>query len=179
MYHVASWHESQMGMTERKGTDRAQVLAWSGPHVVCWCYVSSKGKTGWKVHSTLIVGSPINTIDYVQGADMLPSIQCDLISGVLVLGTKAGIELWRTDPKAEVVVWDKLWDRLYSHAENILLAPSLSHLAWMTKVSEMLRVAYTMLISRARRRFLSSHWTGSSSRRGFHKRCGIPAKSPG
>ena len=89
MYHVASWHESQMGMTERKGTDRAQVLAWSGPHVVCWCYVSSKGKTGWKVHSTLIVGSPINTIDYVQGADMLPSIQCDLIrcSGV-------GYESW-------------------------------------------------------------------------------------
>ena len=58
-----------------------------------------------------------------------------LMSGTLILATTDGVEMWRTDPRAEVVVWDKLWDRLYKTAQNIIISPFLSHIAWYTKVT--------------------------------------------
>jgi hypothetical protein len=31
--------------------------------------------------------------------------------GVLVVGMKSGIELWKTKLEASVTVWDRIWDR--------------------------------------------------------------------
>ncbi|OCF41725.1 hypothetical protein I317_04429 [Kwoniella heveanensis CBS 569] len=92
------------------------ILAWSDVHVVLWRYLSSKGNAGWTVHSTVVATSCITCLDFV--------------AGTLALGTKNGIELWRMNPQAEVVVWDRLWERSYPAPKSICLSPATGHIAW-------------------------------------------------
>ncbi|WWC58046.1 uncharacterized protein I303_100581 [Kwoniella dejecticola CBS 10117] len=92
------------------------IVAWSGPHVIFWQFLSAKKAGSWNVHSTVLASSSISSLDFR--------------SGILVLGTSQGIEYWRTDPQAEVVVWDRLWERPYPTPTSIHLSPSSGHIAW-------------------------------------------------
>ncbi|WVQ94063.1 hypothetical protein IAU59_001141 [Kwoniella sp. CBS 9459] len=97
-------------------TAEGLILAWSDVHVVLWRYLSSKGNAGWTVHSTVVATSSITCLDFV--------------AGTLVIGSRNGIEFWRMDPQAEVVVWDRLWERSYPSPRSICLSPASGHIAW-------------------------------------------------
>ncbi|EIW73255.1 hypothetical protein TREMEDRAFT_24795 [Tremella mesenterica DSM 1558] len=91
------------------------ILAWSDTHVVIWQY----SKRRWTVHSTILSSNPITRLDFQHGT--------------LVLGTSAGMEVWRMDPSAQVTVWDRLWERAYPAPTSIQLSPVLGHIAWIVK----------------------------------------------
>nr|XP_019014432.1 WD-repeat protein [Kwoniella pini CBS 10737]OCF53213.1 WD-repeat protein [Kwoniella pini CBS 10737] len=95
------------------------IVAWSESHVVLWQHSSTKKAGSWNNHSTVLASSAITSLDY--------------ISGTLVLGTQNGIEYWRMDPQAEVVVWDRLWARPYPTPSDIHISPASGHIAWYTK----------------------------------------------
>ncbi|WWC85740.1 uncharacterized protein L201_000606 [Kwoniella dendrophila CBS 6074] len=92
------------------------IIAWSDVHVVFWQYISTRKVGSWAVYSTILASSPVKSLDFRAGA--------------LVLGTQNGIEYWRMDPQAEVVVWDRLWERSYPAPTSIHLSPASGHIAW-------------------------------------------------
>nr|XP_019048640.1 WD-repeat protein [Kwoniella bestiolae CBS 10118]OCF27570.1 WD-repeat protein [Kwoniella bestiolae CBS 10118] len=92
------------------------IVAWTDVHVVLWQYLSSKKAGSWAVHSTVLASNPIQSLDFR--------------AGTLVLGTQNGIEYWRMNPQAEVVVWDRLWERSHPTPTSIHLSPSSGHIAW-------------------------------------------------
>ncbi|KAK6905133.1 hypothetical protein I203_105952 [Kwoniella mangroviensis CBS 8507] len=92
------------------------IVAWTDVHVVFWQYLTTKKAGSWNVHSTIVASSSISSLDFR--------------AGTLALGTKNGIEYWRMDPQAEVVVWDRLWERTYPTPTSISLSPSSGHIAW-------------------------------------------------
>ncbi|ORY25155.1 RAVE protein 1 C terminal-domain-containing protein [Naematelia encephala] len=92
------------------------IIAWSDIHVVIWQYVISKGRGSWTVHSTMVASAAVSCADFIDGS--------------LVLGTAEGMEFWRTDLKAEVIVWDRLWARPCSSPSRIHVSPEIGHVAW-------------------------------------------------
>ena len=52
-----------------------------------------------------------------------------------MLSTSSGIELWKTDAKSDIVVWDRLWERSGPSACSVIISPSISHIAWYSEVS--------------------------------------------
>ncbi|KAK8845415.1 hypothetical protein IAR55_006128 [Kwoniella newhampshirensis] len=108
------------------------IIAWSDVHVVLWQYLPSRSRGNWNVHSTVVASSPITCLDF--------------LAGTLVLGTQQGIEYWRMDPKAEVVVWDRLWERSYPPPTSIHISPATGHLAWIGE--EQQKSAYIIIVDR-------------------------------
>ncbi|KAL7418926.1 regulator of (H+)-ATPase in vacuolar membrane [Cryptotrichosporon argae] len=92
------------------------IVAWSGAQVVLWHSADVKAARTWAVHSTLVIGAPVTCLDYR--------------AGMLALGTQAGLEMWRVDPQASVVVWDRVWCRSYAAPTTVRVSPQLSHVAW-------------------------------------------------
>ncbi|WRT63649.1 uncharacterized protein IL334_000572 [Kwoniella shivajii] len=95
------------------------IVSWSEIHVVIWQHLFTKGIGEWTVHSTVVASNSIKSLDFR--------------SGILLLGTQDGIEFWRMDPQAEVVVWDRIWQRPYPAPTSIHISPSSGHIAWFTK----------------------------------------------
>ncbi|WVR03440.1 hypothetical protein IAU60_000431 [Kwoniella sp. DSM 27419] len=107
----------------------ALILAWSEVHVVIWQPVAAKGQTSWTVHSTVVASSSITCLNYR--------------AGILVLGTSNGIEYWRTDAKAEVVVWDRIWERQYPAPWSVCLSPASGHLSWFRQGEKSVHILAT------------------------------------
>jgi len=114
-----------------------QIIAWSGRQIVLWNQVQLRGQPTWAVHSTLVVSAQIRSLDYKKSRFLrVTAAHEKLTAGNLIAATSGGIESWRTDPTADIVVWDRLWDRPYGDAHSIVLAPSLQHIAWFSAVSD-------------------------------------------
>jgi hypothetical protein len=71
-------------------------------------------------------------------------------AGMLVVGTRNGIELWKHDPKAAIVVWNRIWERYVSLSvstmraehcrmlpcpESVIISPASGHIACFSAVS--------------------------------------------
>ncbi|WVO14859.1 hypothetical protein L204_102498 [Cryptococcus depauperatus] len=96
------------------------IIAWNDADVVLWRYQpqNNKSQSKWVVHSTIVASSPITCLDFRSGG--------------LALGTSKGIEYWRMDPTAEVVVWDHIWERNLHKPTSIQASPCSGYLAWFT-----------------------------------------------
>lgn len=82
-----------------------------------WQHITAKGIGKWEVHSTLVLSAQITAVDYKAGELANPVVRrwhSSSSVGMLVVGTRNGIELWKHDPKAAIVVWNRLWERYVS-----------------------------------------------------------------
>ena len=53
-----------------------------------------------------------------------------MVAGMAVLGTQKGVEVWQMDPKADIVVWDRLARWPTAADPLVAVHVSKSHVAW-------------------------------------------------
>ncbi|WOO80078.1 Regulator of V-ATPase in vacuolar membrane protein 1 [Vanrija pseudolonga] len=102
------------------------IIAWSGVYVVLWQLNAADPSPEWVVHSTIVASASISSLDYQ--------------TGTAALGTAAGVELWRVEPEAEVVVWDRVWKSTTASPPLVAIPPARTHVAWYFKGSRTVTV---------------------------------------
>lgn len=66
-------------------------------------------------------------------------------TGMAVLGTQKGVEVWQMDPKADIIVWDRLAKIPTSPDPLVAVHLSKAHIAWRFQSG---RSAYIQALSR-------------------------------